>query len=312
MAEEQIIVKPFLKWVGGKTQLLSQLLPLYPTTINNYYEIFLGGGSTLLALLSLIKQGKITHTGSTIYAFDTNEPLINLYINIQSQFEFLFTEIKKLIDIYNVCPNGEKGSKYRATTLDEAKTSKETYYFWIRQQYNTHPNKNSVECSAMFLFLNKTCFRGLFRMGPNGFNVPFGNYNNPEIVNYDHLNEIRQLIQNVRFECCDFRNSIQKVIQNFNLNDFVYMDPPYYPETDKSFVGYTGDGFTEKDHNDLFTLAHKMNSTNIKWMMSNSFVNKIVKEFETYQTKKISCKRSINSKKPNSKTFEIIIMNYEL
>ena len=160
----------------------------------------------------------------------------------------------------------------------------------------------------MFIFLNKTCFRGVFRVGPNGFNVPYGHYNNPEIINTEHLEEIHHLIQNVVFECCDFNTSLNIV----ESNDFVYLDPPYAPETDTSFVGYTQNGFNLENHTNLFKLIHTLTNTNKKIMLSNSDVSLVRENFtsEKYNTLSILCKRSINSKKPDAKTKEVIIKNY--
>ena len=126
------------------------------------------------------------------------------------------------------------------------KLSKENYYYWIRSQYNllNSEEKKSIIGSSMFIFLNKTCFRGVFRVGPRGFNVPYGHYNNPEIINKEHLDKIHNLIQNVIFECSDFSNSLLNV-QN---GDYLYLDPPYAPEKETSFVGYTENGFNINNH----------------------------------------------------------------
>ena len=228
------ITKPFLKWVGGKTQILDNLVMEFPCEINNYREIFLGGGSVLLALLSYVKDGLINIKGN-IYAYDVNEPLIYIYKNIQSNHNELFDEIQKIITEFNECCNEVKDGELnrKPKNINEAKLSRENYYYWIRSQYNnlSSNDKNKIIGSAMFIFLNKTCFRGVFRVGPNGFNVPYGHYNNPEIINKEHLFKIHNLIQNVIFECCDFNISLN----NVEDNDFVYLDPPYAPETTTSF-----------------------------------------------------------------------------
>ena len=301
------IPKPILKWVGGKTQILDKLINEFPNKMNNYHEIFLGGGSVLLGLLSYIKNEVIKIDGN-IYAYDVNEPLIYLYKNIQSNHNKLYNDIQKLIIDFNSCGNGKINRK--PTTIEEAKISKENYYYWIRSEYNklNSNNKKTTVGSAMFIFLNKTCFRGIFRVGPKGFNVPYGNYNNPEIINKEHLDEIHYLIQNVIFECCDFKKSLNNVEQN----DYVYLDPPYAPETDISFVGYTENGFNIDDNINLFQLIHKLTETNKKIMLSNSDVKLVRENFtnEKYNIISILCKRSINSKKPQSKTKEVIIKNY--
>ena len=301
------IPKPILKWVGGKTQIIDKLITDFPVEINNYREAFLGGGSVLLTLLSYVKSGIIKIHGN-IYAYDLNEPLIYIYKNIQTRRNELYDILQTIITDFNECGNGEINRK--PANIVEAKIAKENYYYWIRSEYNKLclTDKKSILGSAMFIFLNKTCFRGVFRVGPKGFNVPYGHYNNPEIINTEHLEEIHHLIQNVVFECCDFNTSLNIV----EANDFVYLDPPYAPETDTSFVGYTENGFNLENHTNLFKLIHALTNTNKKIMLSNSDVSLVRENFtsEKYNTLSILCKRSINSKKPDAKAKEVIIKNY--
>jgi DNA adenine methylase len=301
------IPKPILKWIGGKTQILDKLIVEFPTEINNYREIFLGGGSVLLTLLSYVKNGLIKIHGN-IYAYDLNEPLIYIYKNIQLNCNELYNEIQKLITEFNSCKNGEINRTPK--NIDEAKITKENYYYWIRSKYNklSFADKKTTIGSAMFIFLNKTCFRGVFRVGPKGFNVPYGHYNNPEIINKEHLDEIHNLIQGVIFECCDFNTSLN----NTEENDYIYLDPPYAPETETSFVGYTEKGFNIDNHNNLFQLIHKLTEKNKKIMLSNADVSLVRDNFtnEKYNITSILCKRAINSKNPEAKAKEVIIKNY--
>jgi DNA adenine methylase len=301
------IPKPILKWVGGKTQIIDKLITDFPVEINNYREAFLGGGSVLLTLLSYVKSGVIKIQGN-IYAYDLNEPLIYIYKNIQTRHNELYDILQTIITDFNECGNGEINRT--PANIEEAKNAKENYYYWIRSEYNKLclTDKKSILGSAMFIFLNKTCFRGVFRVGPKGFNVPYGHYNNPEIINKEHLEEIHNLIQNVVFECCDFNTSLTIV----EPNDFVYLDPPYAPETDTSFVGYTENGFNIENHNNLFKLIHILTDTNKKIMLSNADVSLVRENFtnEKYSTLSILCKRSINSKNPDAKAKEVIIKNY--
>jgi len=293
--------KPILKWVGGKTQILDKLLPEFPSEIKNYREIFLGGGSVLFALLSYVNAGKITVKGN-IYAYDLNEELIYVYKNIQTNHLMLYDEIQKLLEEFNSCETSTEINR-KAQTLLEAKQCRENYYYWSREKYNKLADKKTVVGSALFIFLNKTCFRGVFRIGPNGFNVPYGNYAKPEIVNKTHLEEIHCLIQGVLFECVDFSQSMNSVEDG----DFVYLDPPYAPETITSFVGYTKGGFNEHAH--LFEICRSLSS---KFMMSNADVKLVRDNFaeEKYELKSVICKRSINSKNPDAKAKEVIIKNY--
>jgi DNA adenine methylase len=298
--------KPILKWVGGKTQIIDKLIADFPIEMNNYREVFLGGGSVLFALLSSVKSGVIKVHGN-IYAYDVNEALIYTYKNIQSHHNELYDILQSIITNFNECGSGLINRT--PANIEEAKSAKENYYYWIRNEYNKLTDKKELLSSAMFIFLNKTCFRGLFRVGPNGFNVPYGHNNNPEIINKTHLDEIHNLIQNVRFECCDFNISIS-CVEPF---DFVYLDPPYAPETTTSFVGYTENGFTIENHNGLFRLIHELtDAANKKIMMSNADVKLVRDNFtnDKYNILSILCKRKINSKNPNAKAKEVIIKNY--
>ena len=300
------IPKPILKWVGGKTQIIDKLIVDFPIEINNYREAFLGGGSVLLAFLSYVKSGIIKINGN-IYAYDLNEPLIYIYKNIQTQHNKLYDILKNIITDFKECGNGEINRT--PENIEEAKIAKENYYYWIRSEYNKLclTDKKSILGSAMLIFLNKTCFRGIFRVGPNGFNVPYGHYSNPEIINKEHLDNIHNLIQNVLFECCDFNTSLANIEQG----DFAYLDPPYAPETNTSFVGYTEKGFDIENHKKLFNLIHNLTDAKHKIMLSNADVSLVRENFkEKYSTSTILCKRSINSKNPESKAKEVIIKNY--
>jgi DNA adenine methylase len=307
LVEKIYTPKPILKWVGGKTQIIDKLIVDFPVEMNNYREAFLGGGSVLLTVLSYVKNGMIKIRGN-IYASDLNEPLINVYKNIQTRHSELFDVLQTIIVGFNECENGEINRT--PTNIVEAKMAKENYYYWIRSEYNKLclTDTTSTLCSAMFIFLNKTCFRGVFRVGPKGFNVPYGHYDNPEIVNKEHLEEVHSLIERVVFEYCDFNASLT----NVEPNDFVYLDPPYAPETDTSFVGYTKNGFKMENHQHLFELIHMLTTENKKIMLSNSDVKLVRDNFtnEKYNILSILCKRSINSKNPDAKAKEVIIKNY--
>ena len=301
------IVKPFLKWVGGKTQIIDKVIDKFPKEMNNYHEIFVGGGSVLLALLSSQRDDLITING-TIYAYDLNTALITTYKHVQSNPEELYNEIETLITEYSDIIGDEINRK--STTIEEASTSQESYYYWIRYRYNnlSTDEKESVLASAMFIFLNKLCFRGVFREGPNGFNVPFGHYKTvPTIVTHEHLLEVQELIKDVKFINSDFSDSIETAIEN----DFVYLDPPYAPEMKTSFVGYTKDGFSIEQHERLFQLIKDLSKKNIKFTMSNSNVKLIQTNFPKteYTVYEIICRRAINSKNPESTAKEVFICN---
>lgn len=299
------ISKPILKWVGGKTQIINNIINEFPVQINNYHEPFLGGGSVLFTLLSYVKNGIIKINGN-IYASDLNETLISVYKNIQNSHTLLFESLQNIIDDYLSCGNGKINRKPK--NIIDAKINKENFYYWIRNKYNklSSDDKKNIIGSAMFIFLNKTCFRGVFRIGPNGFNVPYGHYVNPEIINKEHLFEIHSLIQNVIFQVADFNVSLA----NIQSNDFIYLDPPYVPEKKNSFVAYNLNGFNSQNHSNLFNIIHSFNDN--KFILSNSDVPLIRDSFNNpkYNIYSILCKRTINSKNPNAKTKEVIIKNF--
>lgn len=295
------ITKPVLKWVGGKTQIIEEVLSLFPKEIHNYHEPFLGGGSVLLGLLSYQRIGKIKVSGK-IYASDLNANLICLYKNIQVCPDSLISEVNKLVQEYSTITTTLVNRK--ASTIQEALTSQESYYFWIRSTFNalTTEQRTTPAASAMLLFMNKTCFRGVYREGPKGFNVPFGNYKNPTILEEEHIKYVSKLIQDVIFTSSSYTESLTQVLPE----DFVYLDPPYA----ESFVGYTSRGFNMENHISLFQLCHDMNRKNVKILMSNADVNLVKDAFPPpYTIKIISCRRAINSKNPESKTNEVLITN---
>ena len=159
----------------------------FPKEINNYYELFLGGGSVLIALLEMQKTNKIKING-LINAYDVNPILICMFINIRDNPKELYKYIKKLLYHFNMISINNGGDR-KIKSINQI-TSKENFYYWLRYKFNKLIKKEkSIRVSAIFIFLNKTCFRGVYREGPNGFNVPYGNYNNPEIINKKHLNE---------------------------------------------------------------------------------------------------------------------------
>jgi DNA adenine methylase len=264
----------------------------------------LGGGSVLLGLLSYRQAGKITISG-TVYASDLNSNLIGLYQTIQREPDTLITEVHRLVEEMNSC--ADTGVNRASTTLQEALTSRESYYFWIRSQFNSLSKEQRMtpKGSAMLLFLNKTCFRGIYREGPHGFNVPYGNYAQINVIDDEHIRSVSRLIQGVVFRVYPFMDSLHPV----QPADFVYLDPPYAPENNRSFVSYTNDGFDEAQHELLFTRCQALAAAGCSWMMSNADVPFVRDAFPPpYSTFVLVCRRAIHSTKPGSKTNEVLIM----
>jgi DNA adenine methylase len=278
--------KPFIKWVGGKTQLIDKVIENTPKEFNNYHEPFLGGGSVLLAVLSLQRENKITINGD-IYAYDYNARLINMYKQIQSYPEIVYNTLKSYIDDYN------------------ASDDKELYYYNMRADFN-RMDRLSYHQASRFIFLNKTCFRGLYRENKQGkLNVAYGHYVNPGFPALNELLQISDLIKDVKFQCCDFTDALNEVSDG----DYVYLDPPYAPENNKSFTSYNSSGFTLQLHETLFQAIHEIHDTGALFSMSNHAVPLVLDNFNEFKCVNFEAKRKINSKKPQSKTTEVIISN---
>jgi DNA adenine methylase len=283
------MTKPVLKWVGGKTQILGNVIAKFPKEIDNYHEPFVGGGSVLLAFLDEVKAGNIK-LKRRAYACDLNKDLIDFYTELKHWPDKLCADAKELFDEYAACTGETK--IHKPTTKEEATTSKESYYYWVRSMKMT---------PARFLFLNKTCFRGLWREGPNGFNVPFGNYKRVKL-DTDHLVTVSKMIQDVEFIHCGFETAL-----SFSRGtDFSYFDPPYAPETKTSFVKYTKDGFDENTHERFFGICAKLET---RFVLSNANVTMVREAFpETdYEVDVIECRRAINPKNPGATTTEVLI-----
>ena len=295
--------KPVIKWVGGKHKIIGKLVERFPSEINNYHEPFLGGGSILLGLLGLIRQNKIQVRGN-IYAYDLNKPLISMHKNIKENVIDLYEVCMQLLEDYDVIEtiNGNK----KPRTEEEGCSSKESYYYWIRKQFNDLEDKTSVLASAYFIFMNKTGFRGMYREGPNGMNVPYGHYVNVTFDLGDFQN-VSELYQSVEFIHCDFSEALSRT----EPDDFIYLDPPYVPVDDTSFVDYNRDGFGLDQHMNLFTECRETLNDK-KFMMSNSNTILVRDNFpeDRFNLILIDVRRAINSVDPGQMVKELLITNY--
>lgn len=308
--------KPLLKWVGGKMQIIDDIMCGFPKEIKDYHEPFIGGGSVLVSFLTKVRDGAIKLSGK-VYASDLNANLISFYKNIQSCPEECIVELRKLCSEYGAIVGGGDGGgvvNRDAKNIEEASTSKESYYYWTRARFNALTAEERVlpKAAAMLLFLNKTCFRGLYREGPNGFNVPFGNNKNVTIIDEKNIRFISGLIKDVIFTHCSFeKNAALASAGASGVGDFIYFDPPYAPETDTSFVGYNKDGFGIESHRALFRICGEMTKKGVSILMSNADVKLVKDAFPSpvYATRVISCRRAIHSKEPDSRTNEVLITN---
>ena len=283
-------LSPFLKWVGGKTQIIDTIISKIPNNINTYYEPFIGGGSVFLALLSdVINKKRII---KKMILSDKNKSLINTYNIIKNEPKKLISQLKILSNKY-----------YNKKSLSK----KEEFYYEMREKYNKSKISNITKAS-LFIFLNKTGFRGLYREGPNGFNVSFGNYINPSIYDDKQILEISHALN--KYKVLFKHTSYTSVLKTVKPVDFVYLDPPYYPINTTSFVKYQKNSFTLDDHNELNEFCNILTNKKIKFLMSNSYTKYNMKIYKKYKIKKILCKRRIHSKNPESTEYEILISNY--
>ena len=273
--------KPFVKWAGGKRQLMSELEKNFPIKFGTYLEPFLGGGAVMFDLLA--KNSNLKCNVS-----DLNSDLVLAYVTIRDRLGRLIESLENHSKNYHKDSTG--------------------YYYEVRKQ----EPKNQIEKVSRLLFLNKTCFNGLYRVNSKGkFNVPLGRYTNPNIVNKENLETVSKALQSekIKISCRDF----ESVISDAKKGDFVYFDPPYQPVSDTAnFTSYTHRDFTEDDLERLADLANQLNSKGCKVILSNSNSKTVKKLFSSeWKIKEIKANRAINSnsqKRTGHK--EIIIRNY--
>lgn len=294
-------MKPFLKYVGGKSDIIEKFIGLFPKDIDTYHEPFLGGGSVLFYLLGLLENNKIKI--NTIRTNDNNGVLINMYINIKTQFDRYISELQQVCKNYTISPSIEYEPRHEYTINSEnindyIDRGKSYVFYFYRNLYNT--TSDEFLKSVLFLFLNKTCFRGLYRESKNGFNVPFGNYKNPSFYDFEHLKNISNLLNKYKVE---FHNlDYKEFIKDVKTKDFIYLDPPYYD----TFTKYIKNDFNIEDQKELQTILSRLPC---KFVMSNSKNEFIDDLYKNYNKNVISCKRRINSKKPQSTEEEFLVYN---
>ena len=269
------ICRPFLKWAGGKTQLLPHLIHRIPNSFNRYIEPFLGGGALYFAL-----QPKVA------FLADCNNELINCYQIVRSQLEELIEELK--------------GYRY----------DKEMYY--AARELDRRPDFASlsrVKCAARLIYLNKSCFNGLYRVNSRGeFNVPFGAYTNPTILDQQNLRGCQELLQKAVIQSGNF----EQVLEVADKGDFVYFDPPYAPTSETSdFTHYSKDGFDDVAQEMLLLVCLQLNQRGVKWMVSNSNTALIQELYRGFKIEPVCALRAINSKaEKRGSVIELIIRNF--
>jgi len=266
----------FIKWAGGKKQLLEQFKPYFPKKIERYFEVFVGGGAVAFYIIK-------TYKPSYVFLSDINEELINTYQVIKEDVDSLIKELKKLKELH----------------------SKENYYK-IRAE---DPKLLSpLTRASRFIYLNKTCFNGLYRVNSkDGFNVPMGSYKNPSIVMEDDLREISKLLKDIEIKVMSFEG-ITKLTKK---GDFIYFDPPYYPLKAGSFTTYTKGNFLEKEQKQLAEVFKKLDKKGCKVMLSNSDTKFIKDLYKEYNINFVQATRMINcDATKRGKINEVVVRNY--
>ena len=293
-------IKPFLKWAGGKGQLLKEIEQYYPfqdSYITKYAEPFVGGGAVLFDILS-------KYDLEEVYISDINAELINTYRVIRDDVDGLIELLYAMQGIF--APSGSEARKL--------------YYMQKRERFNdlkvNGRENTNIEKAALMIFLNKTCFNGLFRVNRKGlFNVPMGAYKNPMICDENNLRAVSEKLQKVTIVCGDYRKSTDFI----DKSTFVYFDPPYRPITDTaSFTAYTENLFDDKKQIELADFVNEMNDRGAKIVISNSdpknsnteddFFDDIYSE---HKIKRVEATRMINcNSEARGKIKELLISNY--
>lgn len=260
-------VQPFIKWVGGKRNILPELLKRLPKNFNRYYEPFIGGGVLFFSIAA-----------ENSFISDINQELILSYLIIK-------TNPRELMSILNF----------------HIKNHSKEYYYRIRRLYNLTDDINLV---ARFIYLNKTCFNGLYRKNKKGeFNVPIGSYKKVSVYNEENIMACSKILQDTKIKTSCFSK-----LKEPNENDFVYFDPPYH----KTFTGYTANSFTEDNQIELRNLCRELDKKKVFFMVSNSNTDFIQKLYSNFNIEELIAPRYINCKGNDRKNGrEVIITNYE-
>ena len=267
---------PIVKWVGGKRQLMFELIKNMPKSYNRYFEPFIGGGALFFELQP-----------EQAYISDMNEELINLYSVVRDNVYELIKDLSK------------------------HEVSKE-YFLEIRNIDRTeqYTELSDVERASRFIYLNRTCFNGMYRVNSQGqFNVPFGHYKNPRIIDENNLLNCSELLKKTEIKCADFSEILTKV----KKGDWVYFDPPYVPFNDtSSFTSYTKDGFDINMQFKLRDVCDELDNKGVKFMLSNSDTKLVNELYVNYEIKKVFASRQINANADGrGKITEVLVRNYD-
>lgn len=272
---------PFIKWAGGKTSIADELLNFVPKEFSRYYEPFLGAGALFFALFRSSRS-------FTAFLSDTNRELINAYRTARDHTEKLITALSKIQQEYDTTPNRE-----------------DFYYEWRKSKAST-----DVDSASRFIFLNKTCYNGLYRVNSKGeFNVPFGRYKNPKLFDSDNLRAVNTALRQTHasLETAGYETAVETCAEG----DLVYFDPPYQPvNKTSSFTSYTPNGFSKTDQAHLATIFKELSDRGCSVILSNSNTPLVRKLYRGFNQELVQVNRSINSVGWKRKGFtELIVSN---
>lgn len=273
--------KPFLKWVGGKQRLLSQYRALFPESFHNYFEPFVGSAALFFDFWNRIQlQGEVTLQ-------DRNAELVNVYVVVRDQLPELLVLL-----------------------LHHKQHHNKDYFYEIRElDRQPSVSLSPVEQAARTIYLNKTCYNGLYRVNSKGqFNSPMGRYKNPNICDERTLITANLALQGVNIRHADFRS----VAESASENDFVYFDPPYDPTSSTAnFTSYTAGNFTEQDQLDLAALFRQLTEQGCHCMLSNSHTEFVLELYQDYRIETVQAARAINSDpEKRGQITEVVVLNY--
>lgn len=272
--DDLVSIKPFIRWAGGKQNLVSELSQNIPKRhFKNYHEPFLGAGS--LFLFNNFVNGHLS---------DINPHLINSYISIKESAESVHDRLQ----------------------FHRKKLSKE-YYYKLRETFNRRKDKFTIDQAAIFIFLVHTSFNGIYRVNKHGeYNVPFGK-SKPAIPDYDHLIKVQEKLKGTTIKNCMYEDTIDKI----SSQDFVYFDPPYPPLNETSFFQhYSINKFPNKQQVELSEYANALNKKGSFIMISNAETPFIKKLYKGWNFKRVSTFRYVNCKAIRKSVNELIITNY--
>lgn len=283
------MITPIVKWIGGKSQIIDEVLKKIPDRVDTYWEPFVGGGSVLLSLLQSERSIE------RYIVSDLNASLVNMYVQIQDHPTRVAGHLRTLATEYASLPmDDDIATRKRQPASKEHVATKNDLYYHERSVYNGE-HKDTAAHAARFIFLNRTGFRGLYRVGKNGhLNAPFGYYKSPKFPSEEELVNLSRLIKRVVFVC----GSYEDIVTAVDEEDFVYLDPPYVDTYD----GYQKGGF---DHDKFFKFARGLP----RFCMSNSHCEKVSESFKDYTLDKVEVYQRCHSKNPGFKVFEILVTN---